>query len=789
MKFIAFLLFGASIAHATLVLPPSAKAPNITPAALATATAMAFHYGPGVWVAPGLTGLTSKVTDSLLTLSSKCVLDEKLATADSLLAPYKSTLVGLYTPTSCSPLDSQTVLLGINGAGGTAVNWTSAYSPDAYAWIQNLEYEFNLLQKKGMVVNGQSSGGMFLNEIGSYQKLGYLPSRPVGSTSHLYDETAREIYWRHNLQTASYRAIGLDPMWTGQIPTLNPAVPEGVADYYVNIFSKFFYNEGLKHHTSSGPDFLGLLYKVFAANLSYQAGLIQYRYAPIDPSCRYPVVNGLCPIAASDLKAIYYEWNNGSLQNPAIVNFGTAGDFVTIYDIIKFFAETANSDPQTIALAIANGDTSSFASAVTSGLAKIGASAPNSLQSTITVAKAIFDAADTIWYSQDSVAKESAIFMPRVSSALIVAAALVGKRVDPIFWGTLAEAEQYQMKANPSGYAAWADKLLTPSNTQFQSQFGTSLFDYASTRPPDGLYAPKWAPSSLISLLKSAIDSSTQTFALARGPNGLDSISGERFELASEFDNRKFSSPLSPMQFPNAFLEVAASGRAVIDGRLLMTTDGKVKAYDIDDTLSTVEFPFELGVLRSYQKLAAQALGVSLSQVAGQVLAMSAQTRSLIGAPIPAWALNGESDYQVSVGESKPLNPNASDSRYFQPSLEYWLVIADKLNSNGLDSLNNYDPPEIQSVTYSNIPIMTDPNTHVTYGLMNIANPISNADIQTYQHKPYNPPADSAHPTSNALPLDSDQLAYPVPQFINDVLELQNQVLTHPFVSDANPFL
>ena len=166
-------------------------------------------------------------------------------------------------------------------------------------------------------------------------------------------------------------------------------------------------------------------------------------------------------------------------------------------------------------------------------------------------------------------------------------------------------------------------------------------------------------------------------------------------------------------------------------------------------------------------------------------MAQGTATRGRSGGGASAIAVIQE-EYKVLTGRFRPVSRFSSDSRFFTPALQYWLVISDKLNANGIDPLANINPPQFANIGNMYLPEVTKG----PYRLKNLAN-VSYTDSGT-PRAPLAVPA-IPNPLGNILPLDayhhSTNPPYVLNQFPLLVQQSFQRTLEAPFVSPTNDYI
>ena len=628
---------------------------------------------------------------------------------------------------------------------------------------------------------------------------------------------------------ASFRAVGLNPMWpTGEgappvtsppAAPLPPIIPAAgfpntgqLPDYVVDIQAKYYYQESYKQIDGAGNlNALGLLYQVFGESLAYDSGWINARYPILDPSCRSPQSSGGCnSFLASDVATYMPNWAAQFQGSPWRLSFGTSSDFAIVYSVLKYFINPPTNIQTAAGLIATTGILSTLKTGVSNKLG--GAPFPTDLPSTVALANALYSKAvtqfKTLTQEGNPALPPSILHAPRPSSALIAAAAVAGKKVDPVFWGILAEAEQLVMKDalaknNPNEYYNWATTLWSPGpgglGTMIQNDFGLSLSDFGTfrtpplaTATPETYVATTTVPGpGLKNLLTTAYDPTTGNFALVRGPAGLMGLDSENTSISENYlvlngppaPTPNYPSPTTPLTpYPNGFFEVAATGRIVIDGRIVFNTNGTTAVLDYNDQVSaTTPTPkyflkFENEVVTGYSNGAASLWGAA---AAGTTNTLSHASQALPGASnTGAWLAANQ--YGLLKGTFQPVVVSLSDSRTYQPALQFWLVIAEKLGNTGGALPAGYVPPQISTVTYGTPALISPPSGN--FRLMNIQSitPTSGAAAK-YDHIT----TDSNKGTMPGTPVPP----FPGNSWSLDVGNLFSQTVSFPFATTTNTYL
>ena len=443
-------------------------------------------------------------------------------------------------------------------------------------------------------IHPMSRGKLLLDALGFYNRPNPADNPPNREFNN------RHVLSRHNQRFASFRAIGLNPMWDIVNPTTSGAhgaIQPRVSDYILNSTARFFYNESYRHIDAAFvPNALWLLYRTFANMLAYESGHINMRYQPLDPSCRipHPVLPNTCMPTVLPPQI---------LNAPFLINFGTPNEFALVYDLLKYL----QPDPgQAYAAAdsIATGGGIGPVSGAVNG--RMGVGMPTDMNSLMALAQSIFNAAWNIQRALPANFGGSELLVPRASAAFVIAAAVAGKRVDPVFWGHIAEAEQAIFKIAFANYKNTVDGWF--ASDKVKNDYALSLSDLGEYRPNlivppvDRATSVAFPNSGLEALLRTARDGNSGRMALIRGPAGIMSLQGDRFEVANSYKLPDDTFRGTP--FPNPYIEMAQSGRAIIDGDLIFRTNNAAGDFiDLDNNTgvsSAFRLPFDLTVLGSY---------------------------------------------------------------------------------------------------------------------------------------------------------------------------------------------
>jgi len=765
IKFLLILFFQQPFV-AALEKPAGSTLPT-TPANIKAAAALTevFQYGPGMWSSPGLHamtewgvlfpfeltmlpnpvpiisapdfknytgGISEEISIGFVTgaLTGALPIPPRPSSigigsyAANLLQPFS--FFAIQNP-SGQPLDLANVTSQILGAARFGSFNSGIYSDNANAsvlWAFDYVSKHKQLNDAGMGIHGRSRGLHLVEQL----RVILLNADAL----YVKESKIRNLLYRHNHQVASYRAIGLNPMWLIGNPTVAKVGPDHDsdlgyahvhADYVLNLQSRFFYRDAARHTKAAAADLpintLGLLYRTFAVSLAFESGHATSRVGLLDPAfkcdnrsepitadlndrvnCR--IEEGTIPLAG--IRNAQFDFINSMATHG--VHFGTPSDYLVIYEVLKFLFPAPGAALAAARAIVNTGDLAALQAQVA---ATTGVAYPTNLATTVQLARALFESAYKDWSDLLALNQTAPLFAPRPSAAFIVAAAMVGKRIDPVFWGHLAEAEQALLKNDFAGYKGWVDSLWATPATTFSAavtnDFGLALWDLAEFRAvaasPDAylnnLDIPAaYAGTGIVRLLRSAYNPLQRNFALVRGPVGLTGLNGE-FKLASHFRNN--SGRIKSKPGPNAFLEVAETGHPIIDGRLMFLTNGTVVAFDInnetklqppnnDKSVPFLPFEFDAGGLPSvvgfYVREAAQALGVPPASLVTKVRDLAFAVPAAIGNPSKTTA--AEAAYRDTTGKFKTLMHSFSDGRFLQPALQYWLVTNEKLNSNGINN-------------------------------------------------------------------------------------------------------
>lgn len=669
--------------------------------------------------------------------------------------------------------ESNLVRLGFfnNMALTSDVNYMSLWVLDFLSFYESLKPA-----NGNDFIHSQSRGKYFIDSIRTF----FDQANPADAGNYY---RLKKVFTRHNKRFASFRAIGLNPMWdlTNPFPgDGHAAIAPRIPDYILNSYARFFYNESYRHLDDNlQPNALSLVYRTTANMLAYESGHMNMRYPPTDPSCRNPIDADPCVITG------VLPMNN----RPDLVNFGTPNEFAVVYDVLKFLIPGPGLANQA-ALTMAGGSGAASVAPVSGAMmGRLGVSMPTDMQTLVSVAQAIFNAA---WDSYQGLPAEfggSPLLAPRASAAFVAAAAIAGKRVDPVFWGHLAEAEQATMKSAFGDYKnlmdSWfASDMVRNDYALSLSDFGNLKTNYQSAAfmiPP----AVPFANTGLGELLATARDADSEQMALVRGPAGLMSLQGDRFETATAYkrsDDIYMGTP-----FPNPYIELAQSGRAIIDGDLIFpTNNGVASSIDIDQvTLSNILMPFENAVMASYRQDYTAVTGLGTNSAANQ----GALTRTRSAGGTSGIAVSQE-QYKLLTGRFKPVSRFSSDSRFFTPALQYWLVISDKLNSTGIDPLATINPPQFANINNMYLPEVDKGS----YRIKNLAN-VSYTD-SGIPGNPRGPRVTTAvpavpDPLGNVLPLDAyhNSGLYTLNEFPLLVQAAFQRTIESHFVSPTNSYI